>query len=77
MDLSADPSDTSGLEPCLGACIEEFGAAAEAMGWTVRVVEIDGESLFVTMDFNPSRVNVSAETGQGGTQTVTAILNVG
>src|SRR5687768_6702349 len=64
--IPADPSDTSDLQPLVGLSIEEFGANAEAMGWKVRIVEIDGESLAITMDFNPNRVNVAVVTNDDG-----------
>ena len=36
-------------------------ADAEALGLTARVVEQDGVSLPVTMDYNPNRVNVAVD----------------
>jgi hypothetical protein len=75
--IPTDPSDTSALQPLVGLSIEEFGANAEAMGWKVRIVEIDGESQAITMDFLPNRVNVAVVTNDDGSQTVKAIVNAG
>jgi hypothetical protein len=75
--IPTDPSDTSALQPLVGLSIEEFGANAEAMGWTVRIVEIDGVSQPVTMDFLPNRVNVAVVTNDDGSQTVKSIVNAG
>jgi hypothetical protein len=75
--IPTDPSDTSALQPLVGLSIEEFGANAEAMGWQVRIVEIDGESQAVTMDFLSNRVNVAVVTNDDGSQTVKAIVNAG
>jgi hypothetical protein len=68
--------DTTLLEPAVGTTLAEFTAAAEAIGATVRVTEIDGEPQAVTMDYRFDRVNV-AVTGEGDAATVTAILGVG
>jgi hypothetical protein len=64
------------LESSVGKSLAEFGADAEALGLTVRVVEQDGVPLAVTMDFDPTRVNVAVE-GEGDAGTVTRIDNVG
>jgi hypothetical protein len=77
---TAAPSDTvadvTPLESSVGKTFAEFSADAEALGLTARIVEQDGISLPVTMDYNPNRVNVSV-TGEGDTATVTAIVNAG
>jgi hypothetical protein len=69
-------ADVTPLEPSVGKTFAEFSADAEALGLTARIVEQDGVSLPVTMDYNPNRVNV-AVTGEGDTAVVTAIVNVG
>jgi hypothetical protein len=69
-------ADVTPLESSVGKTFAEFQADAEALGLTARVVERDGVSLPVTMDYNPNRVNV-AVTGEGDTAIVTAIVNVG
>jgi hypothetical protein len=67
-----EPFDTSVLESSVGASLSEFTLAAESLGATVRVTERDGESLIVTADYQPNRVNVAVEG-----DTVTDIKSVG
>ena len=55
------------IGPLVGSSLDEFTKAADP--YPVRVVEIDGEPQAVTMDFDPSRINV-AVVGDGGTQYV-------
>ena len=43
--------DITPLEPLVGRPLDEFTAAAEALGGTVRVVEADGVQLGVDLDF--------------------------
>ena len=69
-------ADVTPLESSVGKTFAEFEADAEALGMTARIVEQDGVSLPVTMDFNPMRVNV-AVTGEGDAAVVTGIVNVG
>jgi hypothetical protein len=69
-------ADVTPLESSVGKTFAEFAADAEALGLTARIVEQDGVSLPVTMDYNPNRVNV-AVTGDGDAAIVTSILNVG
>ncbi len=64
--------DTTVLESAVGTPIAEFTAAAEAIGATVRVTQIDGEPQAVTMDYRFDRVNVAVEG-----DIVTEILGVG
>ena len=47
----------------IGLSVEEAGAKAEADNRVWRVVEEDGESLPVTMDFNETRLNFAVEDG--------------
>ena len=69
-------ADVTPLESSVGKTFAEFSADAEALGLTARIVEQDGVSLPVTMDFNSNRVNV-AVTGEGDAAIVTSIVNVG
>lgn len=69
-------ADVTPLEASVGKTFAEFEADAEAIGMTARIVEQDGVSLPVTMDYNPMRVNV-AVTGEGDAAVVTSIVNVG
>lgn len=63
--------DPTPLQASIGSSLADFTKAAEAIGATVRVTERDGESLPVTMDFSPNRVNVAVKGDK-----VTAILGV-
>jgi hypothetical protein len=69
-------ADVTPLESSVGKTLGEFRAEAEALGLTVRVVEQDGVPLAVTMDYNPTRVNVAVE-GEGDAGIVIRIDNVG
>ena len=64
--------DATQVEPFLGLPLADFTARAEELGASVRVVEQDGEQLPATMDYSPSRINVSM-TGD----VVVGIVNVG
>ena len=66
--------DPAPLEQYVGSPLSEFTTEAEALGAEVRVVERDGESLAVTMDLRPNRVNVAVE---GPDEIVTRIVDVG
>lgn len=44
-----------------GATVDEATAAAGESSFTVRVIKRDGESLAVTMDYVPSRLNLEIE----------------
>jgi hypothetical protein len=54
-------SDTDSL---IGQPLEKVKAACDAAGLRCRVVEIDGESLPVTMDYLPERLNFSIKSGR-------------
>jgi hypothetical protein len=59
-----EPTDeqTTLLRGALVGCAEAaVTARATAAGWTTRVIHRDGEDLAATMDFNPSRLNLSIE----------------
>jgi Potato inhibitor I family len=71
---SSLPVDESEI---VGKSVDEATATLEAEGWTLRVVQRDGEDLPATADFLPNRVNVAVETAADGTETVTAIVNTG
>ena len=49
------------LEEFVGLSVEEFTAEAKTLGFETRIVTQDGESLPVTMDLRPDRVNVAVE----------------
>ena len=46
-----------------GLCEADAQAVADGLGYTLRVVRLDGEDLAVTMDFVEWRVNVAIENG--------------
>ena len=71
----AVPSDELGA--LIGAPLTDFTAKAEGAGWTVRVVEIDGEALAVTDDFRTDRVNVAVVTVDGVEQVSRVTLDDG
>lgn len=79
-----DPGDAVGpavpaeeLAALVGSPLADFTATAESGGWTVRVVEQDGESLAVTDDFRTDRINVAVVTIDGVEQVVRATLDDG
>ena len=69
--------DPAELAQLVGMPIGDFAAKAEAGGWTVRVVERDGEALAVTDDYSETRVNVAVVTVDGVEQVVRATLDDG
>ena len=48
----------------LGCTKAEASAIAETVNCTIRVAEIDGESLMLTRDFRPDRLNVGITAGR-------------
>jgi len=64
--------DVAALEPFVGLTLEEFTAAVEDLGGSVRVVIEDGVDLVVTDDYRTDRVNVAVEGG-----VVTGIIGAG
>ena len=77
--VAATTADTAqgALPNIVGANVDDATAALEAAGYTLRVVERDGESLAVTMDFVDNRVNVAVETQGDGSEVVTEIVSTG
>ena len=65
------------LASLVGAPLADFTAKAESAGWSVRVVEVDGEALAVTDDFRTDRINVAVVTVDGIEQVVRATLDDG
>jgi hypothetical protein len=61
--------DSLGL---IGLTVDEASTTAGAAGYSVRVVEIDGEPQAVTEDYSPTRINVATVDGL-----ITAILSLG
>jgi hypothetical protein len=56
----------------VGVTAERAEEIAAEQGWTIRIVEQDGESFAVTMDFRQDRVNVVVADG-----VITAVANIG
>lgn len=69
------PADT--LEPLVGGPLPDFTDAAAAAGYTVRVVEIDGEPQAITMDLRDDRINVAIVTVDGVEIVIRASLDDG
>lgn len=73
----AAPEDLpSDLPDIVCDTVEEAEDALAAAGYSLRVAEIDGEPLMLTLDFVETRVNVAVET-QGDESIVVGILSLG
>lgn len=64
--------DSVDVPEVVGLAVDEATKVAEAAGWTVRAVRVDGEELAVTADYVATRLNVAVEAGM-----VTEVLSVG
>jgi len=76
-EAAADPASAdSGVEAIkklvVGSTVDSASAAVQQIGWSLRVMRQDGESFFVTLDYDPSRVNVEVVAGK-----ITAVTSVG
>jgi hypothetical protein len=60
----SDSGSSEEFDAYVGLTVEEATAKAEDEGRPARVVEEDGESLPVTMDFNPDRLNFTVVDGK-------------
>jgi hypothetical protein len=81
---AVDPADTSGAgdtpvaseapsgPDVVGLTVDEATQLAEAAGWVVRPVRVDGEELAATADYVATRLNVVVEAG-----VVTEVLSIG
>ena len=69
--VSADVPDVVGTE------VDEATATLEGAGFTLRVVQRDGEELAATADYLPNRVNVAVETQDDGSEVVTELISQG
>ena len=76
-DTAADDTAAAGVPDVIGDSVEEATATLEAAGFTLRVVQRDGEDLAVTADFLENRVNVAVETQQYGDEVVTEVVSTG
>lgn len=67
-----EPTVESATPVLVGLTEEEAVAAAEDLGWELRVIRRDGEDLPITMDLRPNRVNVEVTDDE-----VTGVLQIG
>ena len=67
-----DAPDVADAEILIGLRLDDAEALAGDEGWEVRVAVLDGEELFLTMDYVANRVNVEVTDG-----IVTGIVNFG
>ncbi len=67
-----DVPDAAEAEILVGLRVDDAEALAADEGWEVRVAVLDGEELFLTMDYVATRVNVEVTDG-----IVTGIVNFG
>jgi len=67
---AVDPDEAAKV--LVGVAEDESAKVAEQFGWSVRVVERDGEQLAATMDYRDNRVNVIVEAG-----VITGISSIG
>lgn len=63
---------TEEAQQLVGLAEDEAAKVAAGNGWTMRVVERDGESLMVTTDWVDNRVNVAVDSGR-----VSAVSSIG
>jgi hypothetical protein len=76
-DDDSPTPDRSAVAGFVGQPLDEFTASLEPLGYTVRVVERDGESLAVTDDLDPDRIDVAVVTVDGVEQVVRATDDTG
>jgi len=76
-DVAAEGTVAAGVPDVIGQSVEEATATLEEAGFTLRVVQRDGEELPATADFLENRVNVAVETQQYGDEVVTEVVSTG
>jgi beta-lactam-binding protein with PASTA domain len=81
-DDSSDATETEettavDVPDVVGDSVDTATATLEAAGFTLRVVQRDGEDLPATADFVEERVNVAVETQDDGTEVVTDVVSTG
>jgi hypothetical protein len=74
VDTAVSPADVPDI---VGQSVDDATATLEDAGYTLRVIQRDGEDLAATADFVENRVNVAVETGDDGTETVTEVISTG
>jgi hypothetical protein len=77
-DESVAEESVAGTVPdVVGDSVEEATSTLAAAGFTLRVIQRDGEDLAVTADFIETRVNVAVETQDDGSEVVTEVVSTG
>ena len=76
-DAATDETVAVNVPDVIGDSVEEATATLEEAGFTLRVVQRDGEDLPGTADFLENRVNVAVETQDDGTEVVTEVVSTG
>lgn len=61
-DLAPVPQEQA--DSLVGLSEDEAAKVAESRGWIVRIAERDGEQFMLTMDYVPSRVNLTMTSGR-------------
>ncbi len=69
--VSSVDSDAA-TKALVGVAEAEAAKVADENGWTLRVVQRDGENLIVTEDYSATRVNVAVEAG-----VISAVVSIG
>ena len=76
-DTTTEATAAADVPDVIGESVEDATATLEAAGFTLRVVERDGEDLPGTADVLENRVNVAVETQDDGTEVVTEVVSIG
>jgi beta-lactam-binding protein with PASTA domain len=75
-DAATETTVAADVPDVVGDSVADATTTLEAAGFTLRVVQRDGEDLPATADFVENRVNVAVET-KNGTEVVTAVVSTG
>ena len=76
-DTATQATIAADVPDVVGDSVEAATETLEAAGFTLRVVQRDGEDLPSTADFVEERVNVAVETQDDGTEVVTEVVSTG
>lgn len=77
VDTAGDDTGATAVPDVIGDTVGDATATLEAAGFTLRVVQRDGEDLPVTADFVENRVNVAVESQRYGDEIVTEVVSTG
>ena len=75
--VASEETVAADIPDVIGESVEDATATLEDAGFTLRVVNRDGEDLPATADFVENRVNVAVETQDDGTEVVTEVVSTG